>query len=213
MTLLPANHLPHHVGTPTNFHVSPRLRQGPPAMAQPVHWLAREAADDDRMGIAETAAARASRGGVGHHYIPSFYMPISDHSRKADQTAYYRRPCILVKQPNNWAGAGISTGDIVRAPAIDHASATLATQFMVLSVGRHGSGRSGGERGVKDDGAAELPSLFPVTCSGSSPTYGMFDKLVAAASCACDTIGARCAAAGQQQNNQSNRPLKQTSAR
>lgn len=41
----------------------------------------------------------------------------------------------------------------------------------------------------------------------------MFDKLVAAASCACDTIGARCAAAGQQQNNQSNRPLKQTSAR
>nr|BAD19859.1 hypothetical protein [Oryza sativa Japonica Group] len=131
MTPLPANHLPHHVGTPTNFHVSPRLRQGPPAMAQPVHWLAREAADDDRMGIGETAAARASRGGVGHHYIPSFYMPISDHSRKADQTAYYRRPCILVKQPNNWAGAG------------------------------HGSGRSGGERGVKDDGAAELPSLFP----------------------------------------------------
>lgn len=39
---------------------------------------------------------------------------------------------------------------------------------MVLLVGRHGSGRSGGERGVKDDGAAELPSLFPVTCSGSS---------------------------------------------
>lgn len=106
---------------------------------------------------------------------------------------------------------------------------------MVLSVGRHGSGRSGGERGVKDDGAAELPSLFPVTCSGSSrklirtnrhvksfiffffsiclATYGMFDKLAAAASCACDTIGAGCAAAGQQQNNQSNRPLKQTSAR
>uniref|UniRef100_A0A0D3FBE4 Uncharacterized protein n=1 Tax=Oryza barthii TaxID=65489 RepID=A0A0D3FBE4_9ORYZ len=179
MTPLPANHLPHHVGTPTNFHVSPRLLQGPPAMAQPVHWLAREAADDDRMGIGETAAARASRGGVGHHYVPSFYMPISNHSRKADQTAYYRRPCILVKQPNNWAGAGLATGG--KGPLYfffnrktkycsrtSHRPCICDIGNTVLSVDRHGSGRSGGERSVKDDGAAELPSLFPVACSGSS---------------------------------------------